>query len=330
MENQDNLLKEVLKEWYEKGIVLAKTSGSTGSPKEIILNKEQILRSAKRTNNFFKIGKKSRIHSCVSFEFIGGKMMIIRSLLSGCELTFSLPAVAPKIAFSGRDIDLMAVVPVQMYHLLNNSCVKEHVKHFLIGGSPIDDRLWTKIVASGIDAWESYGMTETASHIALRRIAGSCENRPRFVPFPGIKLSLDFDNCLHIVDGEINIRTNDIAKLASDGSFEIIGRKDDMIISGGIKVLPQEIEKILFPFLSKMGLEFYISAIPDECWTSKIILIIISQEKNNEEKKKEVRELLDRIPEDLLSRKLRPKDILFFKEMPLTPSGKIMRKLSVF
>lgn len=257
--------------------------------------------------------------------------MIARSLVSNCLLTFSEPSLAPAPPEAGRQVDLMSVVPAQMPYILANLKDFSNVRSFLLGGSHIDDRLWDKIVASGIDAWESYGMTELASHIALRRVAGCHDARPRFVPFAKVKVSVDSENCLKIKDGDIRLTTNDIAELAPDGrSFRILGRRDDVIVTGGLKVLPQTIEKILLPRLFHLLGEFFISSAPDELWTSRLILIGVplceTKSYMDEEKlKASIAASIDAISEEVLPRKFRPKEIRIVDALPTTDSGKLIR-----
>lgn len=290
----------------------------------------QVVRSARRSNQFFGINRTSRLHSAISFNYIGGKMMIARSLLSGCDLTFTEPSLKVEPPKGERIVSLMSLVPAQMAGIVDEPEVFSNVRKFLIGGSAIDDRLWTRIVSSGLDSWESYGMTETASHVALRRIVGPATCRPRFVPLNGIKLSVDEDRRLIITDGEVCIKTNDVVNLNKDGSFNIVGRYDDVIISGGIKIMPTEVEEIIRPYMLENYSEFFISSLPDEIWTSKIVLVCVASSYNGmsqEEIKSGIRHCIDSIPLSILPKKLRPKDIIIVPELPLTPSGKLMRRL---
>lgn len=328
MKDQTSLLNSFLEEWHNGDGIKARTSGSTGEPKTIMLSPSQVRRSAKRTCAFFGINRKSRVHSAVSFEFIGGKMMIARSLVSGCMLSYSEPSLNLLPPDTNSEVSLMAVVPAQLPHILDHLNEFSHIRKYLVGGSSINDKLWDRINASGIDAWESYGMTETASHIALRRIIGPSDNRPRFVRLPGINISSDKDGCLIIYDNEITVHTNDIIRIFIDGSFEILGRRDDVIITGGIKVLPQYVEEILRPRLMELCADFYISSLPDETWTSRLVLKVVPlpQEDISEPSlASAIRHAIDTIPLDTLPKKLRPKDILFIPALPLTPSGKLLR-----
>lgn len=328
MENQQQqLLEEFLDQWHTGNGIKAHTSGSTGTPKVIILPQSQVLRSAQRSIRYFGITKSSRLHSAMSFAFIGGKMMIARSLVSGCELTFSEPALCLEPPKGEKDITLMCAVPAQLPYILDNLEKFKIVKGYLIGGSAIDDRLWDRIVASGINAWESYGMTETATHVAMRRIAGNSARRPRFVPLPGIKISLGPDSSIHIKDEDVVVLTTDLAKMHPDGSFEIIGRKDDMINTGGIKVLPQEIEKAIQDFINPYVEAFYISSVPDIVWTSRLILVAVPKAGSDPtELHKFLSKIIQEIPFDIIEKKKLPKEVRIIEELPRTQSGKLNRR----
>lgn len=328
MENlQQQLLEEFLDQWHTGNGIKAHTSGSTGTPKDIVLPQSQILRSAQRSIRYFGITKASRLHSAMSFAFIGGKMMIARSLVSGCELTFSEPALCLEPPEGEKDISLMCVVPAQLPYILDNLEKFKNVKGYLIGGSAIDDRLWDRIVASGINAWESYGMTETATHVAMRRIAGNSESRPRFVPLPGIKISLGPDGTIHIKDADVSVLTTDLARMHTDGSFEIIGRKDDVINTGGIKVLPQEIEKSIQDFVNPYVESFYISSVPDIVWTSRLILVAVPKAGiDPAETRETLLNIIRDIPSEIIEKKKLPKEVRIVEDLPRTQSGKLNRR----
>ncbi len=154
----------------EKNYLICHTSGSTGTPKEIHLAKETMEQSALRTNQSFHIDEKSYLHSCISPDFIGGKMMMIRSLIAGSEFGWEIPSNKPLNDYFGRDITLLAVVPSQMHFILDKIASLPSIQYILIGGAPIPPALRKRIAESGLIAYESYGMTETASHIALRKV----------------------------------------------------------------------------------------------------------------------------------------------------------------
>ena len=328
---QQCLLYDFLQQWHKKKGIKVRTSGSTGVPKEILLSNDTIERSARRTINYFGLHKKSHLHAAISFDFIGGKMMIARSLVAGCRLTFSEPSLTPELPCGEMPIDLMSVVPAQMIHILDNLDLYRNVKRFLIGGSAVDSRLWDRIVNSGINAWESYGMTETASHVALRRICSSSDTRPRFIPLSGILVNTDSESRIHIRDEKNFFTTNDCGKSFTDGSFVVWGRMDNIIISGGIKINPLQIEDILGSRLSDFLDDFFISSVPDEKWTSKIVLVGNPSIKVCKNDRKvlanQIQNVIENISAEILPFKYRPKEIILKDELAYTASGKLIRKI---
>ena len=305
---------EFIKEFNnQQNFIIAKTSGSTGTPKLIKLNKDFICKSAERTINFFKLNRNSRLHSCISPDYIGGKMMAVRAILAKAALTWEVPSNKPlKNIDKNEVLDLVAVVPSQMIFLIENKNKIPDVRNIIIGGSSIHSELRKKIIHSRFNAYETYGMTETASHIALRKI--NKENIP-FVTLPGIRVDKDDDNCLKILfDSGEEIQTNDIAEIVSDHEFFIKGRRDHIIISGGKKINPFEIEEKISPLIPS---DFCITGFSDEKWGQKVVLIIRGKEKDFKNLRNRLREIIK--PWEL------PKDILYVKFLQHSENGKIIR-----
>ena len=309
--------EEFLKEWRDgRDAITAHTSGSTGEAKEISLSKEFMKRSARRTNSFFSIDGHSRLHSCVGADFIGGKMMAVRSEIAGCEFTWETPTNRP-LADLGRneEITLLSVVPSQMLHILDHINDLPHVATFLIGGAPIQPELRKRIAEAGLNAYESYGMTETASHIALRKVN---EEEGRFIPLSGISVGVDERECLVIsFDTGERFITNDIAAIAADGSFTIEGRYDNVIITGGRKVNPESVERRISHLFKG---EIMVTSEADEKWGRKVVLLI--EEPHYPGGEQAIRDKL----EELLSPWERPKRIILNSDIPHTPNGKIKRR----
>lgn len=307
--------EEFLDEWRgDSPYIEARTSGSTGEPKTIRLSKSFITDSALRTNQFFSITKYSRLHSCVAADFIGGKMMAVRGELAECGFSFEVPSNRPLAAFGVTErIDLLAVVPSQMIHILDNIYEMPVIRAIIIGGSAIDPLLKDRIISSGLNAYETYGMTETSSHIALRKIAPDQE---WFETLGDIKVSLDDRECL-VIDfstGE-HIVTNDIAIIDSDSRFKITGRWDHVIITGGKKLNPYEVENVISPLIDA---PFIITSKSDMKWGRKVVLRIEGDHFCRDE------ELMGRMRDLLPSWKL-PKEIEWVKSLPRTLNGKLKR-----
>lgn len=308
--------EDFISEWRScENFITANTSGSTGAPKTIRLSKKFVEDSARRTNSFFKIKEGSNFHSCVSPDFIGGKMMAVRAEISNGSLSWEIPSNEPlKNLDSSLEIHLLAVVPSQMLYILENLGKIPHIHNIIIGGAPIHPDLRKRIASSGLKAFETYGMTETASHIALRKITS--EETP-FFPLPGIHVGLDNQNCLKIsFDSGEEIHTNDLAEIYQDNSFMIKGRKDQIIISGGKKINPVLVEEKISPYIPYA---FCITSFPDEKWGERIVLLL-----EGELDSKFVSSLREKI-NSVLNPWEKPKEIIYTKKLPRTPNGKILR-----
>lgn len=311
-------IAEFISEWHNDcDYIIAHTSGSTGIPKEICLNKELVCTSAKRTIDFFSLSKMSHLHLCLSPDYIAGKMMIVRSLLSKAWLTHESPSNTPLMNYDGSQIDLIAVVPSQLIHLIDN-IDKYDIRNLIVGGSAIPPDLRQRVVSSGINAYETYGMTETASHVALRKIEHRSD-LPYFA-LPGISFSQDDRECLVIhMEGYDKIITNDIVDLVDNQHFIIHGRIDNVIISGGLKIHPLELEDKI-RYILPQGTTFYISSRKSTKWGEEIILII-EDDAEIIDGTKILTQLRDFMPSYQV-----PKDVLFVHQIKRTDSGKIIRE----
>lgn len=309
--------EEFIEEWRgEAAYITAHTSGSTGTPKEIRLNKEFVRQSACRTNSFFHIDGNCRLHSCVSPDFIGGKMMAVRAEEAGCRLTWETPSNVP-LSGIGEDetIDLLAVVPSQMLHIVENISALPHIGAIIIGGSSINPVLREKIAISGVNAYETYGMTETASHIALRRVEAS---EGEFHTLPGISVGVDERGCLEIsFDSGERVVTNDLATVDNERGFFIDGRYDHVIITGGRKVNPFDVERRI---AREIDCAFVISSMPDEKWGNKIVLKMEGDSAGEEAD----RCLIEKM-KTLLHPWEVPKEIIRIDKFERTSNGKIKR-----
>lgn len=307
-----------IEEWNNSSdYVVAHTSGSTGTPKEIRLFKRDMLASAKVTNGFFGITEKSRMLLCLSPSYIAGKMMIVRSIVSGAELVFEKPSNDVLADYEGEPFDLVAVVPSQVVGLLEHKERLKYVRAMLIGGSAVSSELEKRLVALGVNAYASYGMTETCSHIALRKIGAS----DFFTAVGPVQFRIDGRGCLCADVPHLSIKevvTNDVVELLSPTEFRWIGRFDNVINTGGIKVYPEDVERILNKII---GDRFYISSQPSEKWGEEIVLVlerdIIGQE--------EEQMLFDKM-KGVLSPYQVPKKIFFLPKFEETATGKVKRK----
>jgi O-succinylbenzoic acid--CoA ligase len=311
-------LYSFLIEWFsDSEFIIAQTSGSTGEPKSIELPKSLILKSAERTIGYFSLEKGDRILLSLPCRFIAGKMMVIRAIAGQMNLI----AVDPASNFDflqNETFDFGAMVPNQVVKILEQPSGKEQlqkIRNLLIGGSAISSELEDKISQLSNRVVLTYGMTETASHIALRELSGTGKS-DTYQCLQGISVSLNENNCLkiHLPELKVPLQTNDLAELLSDTSFKILGRADSVIISGGIKYSPESIEKKLDGFFNQ---RFIISSVPDKKLGEKLALVLEGKPTSVEPIKEKLKALLPPFEQ--------PKMILFVDQFPETSSGKIIR-----
>jgi len=263
--------------WFsESDTIAVQTSGSTSDPKIIYLQKKHMIASAKATLSFFKLKENDSIWLCLPVGYIAGKMMIVRAIVGNLNLIYSKPESNPT-THQNKNVDFAAMVPNQVFEMLASKkgiLELQKINTLLIGGSSIPTNLETRLLKNGMNnVWHSYGMTETITHIALRRIKKESKfNFYKLLNNVSIKINSESQLIINAPSlGVKNLLTNDIAELSNDGSFSIIGRKDNVIISGGVKLFPELIEGKIDKLLSN---DFFIGSIPDEKLGNKVVLFI--------------------------------------------------------
>ncbi len=319
----ENELVAFLREWYSpENYIEAGTSGSTGTPKTIRLNKNFVAKSAQRTIHYFGLKEGDRILHCLPVGFIAGKLMIVRALLKSLDLTITEPATDFSF-LKNNHFRFAAMVPNQVAKILVNEPASgkwmNSIDYLLIGGSALPSSLEEKLSNLKSKCYSSYGMTETATHVALRKINGEGADG-YYHCLDEIKVQLSKNGCLRIfMSGftESPLQTSDIAELIDEKTFRILGRSDNVIISGGIKFYPEQIEKKLEPFIN---LPFLIAALPHESLGQQLILVIEGNESEQERKK------VYEICINYLGKYELPKKILFIPHIPSTVNEKPDRK----
>lgn len=313
-----------MQEWYnENEFVTGHTSGSTGTPKEIKLLKKDMVASARITNDFFRIESGDNLLLCLSPSYIAGKMMIVRALLANARLAAVKPSSLPVIPES-HPVKLAAMVPMQVEMLLNSPDTRpllSGIKQLIIGGAPVSTKLALTLQGVATACFATYGMTETVSHIALKRLNGK-EASDAYFALGGVEFETDERDCLVILTPHLSqqrFTTNDIVKLNDSRHFEWIGRYDNVINSGGVKLSPEIIEKKLSDIIPE---RFFITSEPDERLGEKIVLVIEREQPREEEFNTLKQEITRR-----LSRFEIPRSICFREKFKETYSGKVIRKL---
>ena len=218
-------IKEFLEEWNSPSpYVRVQTSGSTGAPKPMLVEKERMRRSARITCDFLGLREGDTALLCMSLDYIAGKMMVVRAIERGLRLLTVTPSGHP-LQHTG-DIDFAAMVPMQVYNSLQVPEERQRlmaIRHLIIGGGAIDVSLAAELKNFPHAVWSTYGMTETLSHIALRRLNGP-ETSEWYTPFDTVSVSLSDDGCLVIDAPEVcpqRLVTNDIAEI-KQGVFRIL------------------------------------------------------------------------------------------------------------
>lgn len=269
---ESRFIGEFILEWLnEEDYIVVQTSGSTGTPKKITLKKQQVQNSALATIAYFQLSENTKALLCLSSQYIAGKMMLVRAMVGG----WNLYAVAPKnnpLKNLSDTFDFTAMVPFQVFHSLEDL---HKVKKIIIGGGAIPQKLETQLQQENTLAYATYGMTETISHIAIRQVNG--EGRAStFKALPQVTFSQTLEGCLKIhaphISDEVQI-TNDVVELKSATEFQFLGRIDNVINSGGVKIYPEEVERKLSAQIEK---PFFIASEEDEALGERIILIVES------------------------------------------------------
>ena len=309
-EPYEQYIGNFLLDWIdEKDHILERTSGSTGSPKVIKLMKRAMVRSAIATGDYFSLRPGDSALHCIPANFIAGKMMLVRALILGLRLDIVEPRSHPYIDIDTR-YDFCAMVPMQVKNSMNEL---HQIQKLIIGGAPVSNYILNSLQDIETKAYATYGMTETITHIAIKPLNHGSKNY--FEVMPNIELSGDERGCLVIEAPDLfedTIVTNDIVRFESETSFEFLGRYDNIINSGGIKLNPEQIEAKLS---SSIKNRFFIASQDDDTLGEKVILII---EGDDTSLPKSAFEALDTYE--------KPRSIRSIKRFLETSSGKVDRK----
>ena len=293
-------INDFLSQWHDsRATVPVYTSGSTGKPKLMMAEKVRMEASARMTCKALGLKAGDKALVCLPMDYIAGKMMVVRSLVCDLQMISFEPKGHP-MADVADDEELMAI------------------KNILIGGGAIDKEMEQKLQKFPNAVWSSYGMTETLSHIALRKINGGGEDSLWYHPLPGVEISLDADNCLVInapaVCAEV-LHTHDIAVVdnAEDNiRFRIVGRIDNVVCSGGVKIQMEEVEQTLAPHLAA---PFFMAKRPSKKYGEEMVMLTEDEDK----------EKIMAVCHEVLPKYWQPKEIITVEKLPMTETGKPKR-----
>lgn len=313
-------VKDFLVEWFSPSkVMIAHTSGSTGTPKEIVLTKENMRKSANMTAKYLHLQKGNSALLAMPVTYIAGKLMLVRAVEIGLKLIciqptshISLDEISRGISQEITSIDFVALTPMQVENSIDfvSKCQK-----LIIGGAPLSEKVKKELFPFENEVYETYAMTETITHIAFKQVANQKFPyvKNAFEAFDEVKISQNNRGCLVIdtpYDG-LQVVTNDIVEIVDEHTFNWIGRADNVINSGGIKLFPEQIEEKLKSFINSA---FYVTSKADELLGQKLILVVEGEER-----------CFDFSSADLTKYQT-PKEIIFIKKFPRTESGKIKRQ----
>ncbi len=303
-------LGDFLIDWFDdKTYIEMNTSGTTGAPKLIRVEKEAMVSSALSTGDFFDLNPGNKVLHCLPVDYVAGKMMFVRSFILGLDMDFVEPNSNP-LEYNDVKYDFAAMVPLQA----KNSLAKlTNIKKIIIGGVKIHKSLEQELVKLPNEIYETYGMTETITHIAAKRVGERA-----FTVLPNVTVSSNENNCLVVHAKKINpepIVTNDIVEIVSDTQFVWLGRFDNVINSGGIKLIPEKIEEKLSTHIPR---RYFVHGQADDVLGEKVVLYVEGEPIAIDE---EVFSVLDKYE--------KPKNIIFIPKFTVTATGKIVRKESI-
>ena len=318
------------------------TSGSTGTPKPIRLTRAQMQASAHLTGQTLGLQAGDAALVCLNIRYVAGVMMLVRGLELGLPMTIIEPASNPLLHFDTERFAFTALVPLQLQTILeasssadlpNKLATLNSMKAILVGGTATSPALEKAIQVITAPVYATYGMTETVSHIALRRLNGS-DASELFTALNGVDLGTDDRGCLHITSATTNferIQTNDVVDLVDSHHFRLLGRADRVINSGGVKVQPEQVEQVIQNLLttiksdiSSTGRRLFVAGLPDERLGQRVVVFSEQFVLNSQQWT---------LVQDAIRKKLGPyavpKELIMVAQFLETPTGKVDQKATV-
>jgi o-succinylbenzoate---CoA ligase len=318
--SEHELLRELgdfLTNWYDSSeFILQKTSGSTGKAKKLKISKKAMLASAQLTLKTLEIANKKKVLLCLPLQYIAGKMMVVRALAGQHHLVIQTPTNTPQNLMN--NFALTAMVPLQLKNLVAQKVSLSGIQNILIGGATLDQELENQIQDLPSAIYETYGMAETCSHIALRRANGP-QRETDFKLLDGIDAQINNEGQLIISAPHLGLnefQTSDLAEITGPRTFKWLGRADHIINSGGIKINPIDIEREVEPILA---LQCVVLGLPHPTWGQELVLVVETMDKQMSE------ETVMQSIQSHLSSTHRPKRIVFMNEFPKNESMKTDR-----
>jgi len=320
-ETYEKEIGNFLIDWLsEKDFLFVKSSGSTGKPKIIEIFKQSMVNSALATGDFFNLKPGNKALLCLPCSYIAGKMMLVRAMVLGLEIDCVQPASQP-VFDTNKHYHFSAMVPLQVQNTINNL---QNIDKIIIGGSQVSAILKNKIKNNPSKFYETYGMTETLTHIAVKPLQSkNNKGQDCFKALKNVFFEQDEKQCLIINAPDLaseKLITNDIVDLKSETEFKWLGRYDNVINSGGVKLFPEQIESKLQSYVKS---RFFVAGEEDSVLGEKLILIVENLTESPEAILANIKKNKD------LGRFEIPKHVFTVEKFVETSSGKIQRKKTI-
>lgn len=320
LQGNDDELKDFLREWEDDSdCVVVHTSGSTGKPRPMSVEKTRMKASATATCSFLGLHSGDTALLCMPLRYIAGKMVVVRSIVQGLHLLLTEPSSHPLRGLQDAPV-FAAMVPMQVVKSLENedeARLLRQVRHLIIGGGAVDESLEKTLRTFPNNVYSTYGMTETLSHIALRRLSGNDADE-WYTPFSNVSVSISSEGCIIIDAPDVcsePLTTNDIGEMNADGRrFRILGRKDNVVCSGGIKLQIESLEKDMRQWIDT---PFMLSKVPDRILGEA--LVMMSEKNIDPHIRLTLKENLG---------KSAPRHYLVVDHLPMTETSKPARKVA--
>jgi O-succinylbenzoic acid--CoA ligase len=326
-EHWEQQVWQFIVDWFNPSIpaIAVFTSGSTGPPKQIEHTKAAMIFSAQQTCTALSLKHGNRALLCLPVNKISGMMMVVRSIYNKMKLVCIKPSTTPLTEIpENADIDFAAFTPMQFHGITRSYPVflkAEKIKKIILGGEDVRAELVQNIQKLENEIYITFGMTETISHIALKRLNGPSPDK-NFKVLPGIHIAAGENGCLIIEApqlGQPRLVTNDVVSVEGENEFQWLGRVDNVINTGGIKIYPEEIEQQL---VNTIEAPYFITSQKDITGGEKLILVLEMILLKPEEKE-ELREAFSK-----LEKRHRPKQVILIPHFARTSNGKIKRRES--
>ena len=305
--------------------ISASTSGTTGPPKNMRIPRRDLVNSARLTAETFDLHEGDRALLCLPCAYIAGKMMLIRAMALGLDLHVMDPrgSVLDNLGDIKDRFRFTAMVPLQLHRAIqeDRARVESQFEIILLGGGPVSAALEEDLQGLRTAVFQGYGSTETVTHAALRRLNGPAINEV-YHAIGSVRFSSDERGCLMVHTPHLRTKqhvTNDQVDLIDDTHFRWLGRIDNVILSGGKKIYPEQLEAktagvIPFPH--------FFMAFPDDRLGEAVALVL--------ETDLGAEEILDEVLQTLisvLSEHELPRRVTAMRAFLRTGSGKVVRRL---